>query len=153
MNSREPFGPGAAEKLGQHGFGLVIQSMGGGYGIHHALGHQLTEPAVAQAAGGFLDGLGGLACVRIGAGRCGRVYPGLMEGQPESVGQVEAEIAVRIGFSSAKAVVQMGDVEHQPEFSAPLGKDAQQSDRVRPAGNANRETQAWLEQKCVERYR
>jgi len=149
VNPGEPLRPGAAEELGQHGFGLVVQRVRGGYGVSNALTHQLTEPAIAQAAGGFLDRLGGFPNGRVGDGRCSSIDLGFVKGQPEFFGQFAAEIAVRIGFSSPQPVVKMGDVEHESQFPASLRKSPQQCNRVRAARNPHSEAQAWPQQRSV----
>ena len=76
-----------------------------------------------------------------------------MKGQAEPFGHVPAEIAIRIGFGAAQAVMQVSDVEDQAKFAAPFGQQVQQRYRVGAARKPNRKPEAGAQQRSVERDR
>jgi hypothetical protein len=47
VNAGEAFGPCAAEEFGQHGLGLVVDSVGRGDGVEGNFAEQLAKPGVA----------------------------------------------------------------------------------------------------------
>ncbi len=74
-----------------------------------------------------------------------------MERQAKSSGKIAAKLKVGVGFCAAQPVMQMRDMKHEAQFPAPLSECAQQRNRISPAGNADSQAHAWLEQGCVER--
>jgi hypothetical protein len=149
VDAGKPFGPGAAQKLAQHGFRLIVAGVGGGHGVYFARGHQLPEPAVAYAAGGFLNGLGGLAGGAVGLGLGGNIDPCFVEGQAQIRRQTAGEIQIGVCLCAAQAVVQVDGVQHQAQFPAALGQGAQQGDGVRAAREAHGQPQARPQQRRV----
>ncbi len=145
VNSAQTLSPGSAQKTAKNGFGLVVAGMSSGHGVDCARGEEFAEPGVAEPACCLFDGFGGFGGRRIRSGRGGGVGPGLVEGYIEPGGQLPAEIPVGVRLSSAQAVVQVGGMEHQSQFPAPLGKDAQKGHGVRSPGEAHGETHAGLE--------
>jgi hypothetical protein len=140
MDAGEAFGPCSAKEFAEDGFGLVIESVGGGDGIERVLGHEAAEPGVAEAAGGFFDGLVGLVGVLCGF-RFGVDLMGV-ERQAERGGEIGAELLVNVGFGATEAVVEMGDVEDDAEVGGAGGEGAGEGDRVCSAGEADGEAEA-----------
>lgn len=103
---------------------------------------------IAEAAGGFFDGLG--VGFRFGGG----VDAGVVEGNVEFGGKGLAEGEVGVGFRSAKAVVEVRGVKHEAEFPAlfpiPLGECTQEGDGVGSAGERDGEAQAGAEERRVD---
>jgi hypothetical protein len=60
----------------------------------------------------------------------------------EAGGEIANEFEVRVGFSSAESVVQMGDVEDEAELGGASVEHAQECHGVCPAGDTDREAQA-----------
>ena len=116
MDAGEPVGPCAAKELGQDGFGLVVEGVGGGHCVKRNVGQEFSEPCAAKAACGLFDGLGGLAggWVRFCFG--GGVDAGIVERQIEAGGQDAHKFQIRVGFSSTQAMVEMGDVKDKAQF-------------------------------------
>ncbi len=144
MDAAQALGPGAAQELGQNGFGLVVAGVGGGHGLHLARSHELPEPAVAQAAGGLLDGFG------VFLGRCPGIDPRLVEGQAKFGCKRAGKGQVAVGLLAAQAVVQMGGVEHQAQLSAPLRQSAQQGHGVGAAREAHGQAKSRPEQRHID---
>ena len=124
--------------------------MGGGDCIERNFGHKPAKPLVADAAGGFFNGFGGLAGCGICFGFGCDIDAGLVERQAEAGGEVAREFQIGVGFFAAQAVMEMGGVEHQAEFGAAFGQRAQQGYGVCAAGEAYGQTQAGLEQRGVD---
>ena len=118
VDAGEAFGPCAAKELGEDGFGLVVEGVRGGDGVDWTGGHELAEPGVAQAAGGFFDGVGGFSGGGIGGGEGGSVDAETRGRGCSSWRRGAARRRVGIGFIAAKAVVEMGDVEDEAQFPA-----------------------------------
>jgi len=88
--------------------------------IERSFAEQITEPGVAQAAGGFFDGFGG------GFGCSGDVDAGFVEGDSEIGGQGADEGEIGVGFLAAEAMMEMGYVQDEAEFGAALVKGAEE---------------------------
>ena len=90
--------------------------------LERFFGQEIAEPGIAQAAGSFFYGFGGFASIwtRLCRGfGCGIDAVGV-EGQVERGGEGADEFEIGIGFGSAEAVVEMGDVEDEAQFPALL---------------------------------
>ena len=105
VDAGDAFGPGAAQELGQHGFGLIVERVGGGDGIERGLRQEPAEPGVAETAGGFFDGFGGLAGEFCGFGGGGDAV--VVKGQSEAGGEGSHEVHIGVGFGSAQAVMEV----------------------------------------------
>lgn len=149
VNAGKALGPRATQEFRQHGLGLIVQGVRGGDGVERGFNHEGAKPLVAQAPRRFFDGLGGFAS-GIGAGGSSRVHMGLVEWQPEGFGQFAAKIAIPIGFLAAEAVVQMGNMQDEAQFPAPLGEEAEKRDGIGTAGEAYGEAEARGKQGCVD---
>jgi len=133
MNAGEAFGPCSAEKLGKDGFRLIVEGMRGSdcierHCVGRTFGHELLEPRVAQAARGFFDGFG------VGLGFGSGVDVRVMEGNVEPLRESFREGEVGTCFVAPQTVVQMGGVQHQAQFPAPLGESAKEGDGICTAG-------------------
>jgi hypothetical protein len=76
-----------------------------------------------------------------------------VKGKVELGGQGADEFEVGVCFGSAKAVVEMCDVENEAQFPALLMECAEESDGVGSAGDADGEAQAGCEERGIERER
>ena len=145
MNSGKPFGPGAAEKFGEHGFGLVVPGVRGRDHIKRNPLEQLPEPGIAQPARGLFDAFAGFARGRIGLGRRSGVDSFPVQGKAEPGGQVSDKCQIGIGLGASQTVMKMRHVKDQTEFPAPLpiglGQGAEQGDRIGSTRNRNRNPQ------------
>jgi hypothetical protein len=65
-------------------------------------------------------------------------------------GEGSGEFEVFIGLGAAEAVMQVGGVEDQAEFSAAVGERAEEGYGICSAGEGNGEAQAGLEERCVD---
>lgn len=74
-----------------------------------------------------------------------------MEWDGELIGEGSAEFHVGIGFVAAQTMVKVGRIQDQTQFFGPLGKSAQQCDRVGTAGEGYQEAHSWPEQIGIER--
>ena len=92
MNAGKAFGPGTAKEFSEDGFGLIVESVGGGHGIDLARGHEFAEPGVAEAAGRFFDGLVMLSGLDGGVDLVG------VKGEAERIGQFCRKLLVAAGF-------------------------------------------------------
>ena len=90
----------------------------------------MPEPGVAQAAGRLLNRFGGFSRGRVGGSFCSGVDVGLVERKLEMFSQGPGEGQIGVCLGSPQAVVQVGDMEHQPEFPALPGKGQQQGHGV-----------------------
>ena len=109
MDGAEAFGPCAAEKLHEDGFGLVVKSVCGKDAVGVAGGQEGREEFVADGAGGFLYGFAGL---RYAVRDVGLVE---VEGDVEPDAEVCDELLVCVGFFSAKAMVDVRGAETDAE--------------------------------------
>ena len=75
----------------------------------------------------------------------------VMEGNVELLRESFREGEVGICFVAAQTVVQMGGVQHQAQFPAPLGESAKEGDGICAAGKTDGETHAGAQQGRVER--
>ena len=87
----------------------------------------LLEPRVAQPPRSLFNGFGGLAGCRVGAGFGCSIDAGLVEWNLQPLGEIPAKLEIVVGFFAAQAVMQVGCVKHQAQFSAPRSESAQQS--------------------------
>jgi hypothetical protein len=136
MNAGEPFGPGAAQKLAEDGFGLVIESVRRRDRIDPTSGHEFAKPGVAKPAAGFFDGfvmLGGLIDRVNGMG---------VELDAERLRQIGGKLLIEIGFLAAQTVMEVGDVQDDAEIHGAGGKSSCQCYGICPAGQADGHTQA-----------
>ena len=150
MNAAQALGPGSAQEFCQNGFGLVVASVGGCHGFYLAGGHQLPEPPVTQTARGLLDSFGWLGGCGVGLclGFC--VHLRFVKGQAKVSRERARKGQIGVGLLAAQAVVQMGGVQHQAQFAAPLGQRAQQGNGVRAAGETNSHAKSGPEQFRVD---
>ncbi len=137
-------GPRATQEFGEDCLGLVVEGVRGGYCVERGFGDELAEPLVAEAAGGFFDGLGGFAGCGVGLGLRSHIDARLMEGQAETGGEVAGKDQIGVGLFAAQAVVEVGGMKHEAKLGAASGKNAQEGHRVRATGEAYGEAQAWL---------
>jgi hypothetical protein len=86
--------------------------MCGGDGIDVSTGQKLAKPGVAQAARGFFDGLGRLACSGVRPGLTDSVYAEMMEPNPKVACEESREVEVGIGFSAAQTVMEVSRMQH-----------------------------------------
>ena len=164
VNAGQALGPCSAQKFPKHRLGLVVARVGGSHSVHLARGHQFAEPAVAKPPRSLLDRFSRLRpfaasphsfLTRFGTrfgmspGLGRRIHPGFVEDHPELRGQIAGKLEVPVGLLAAQPVVQVGGVQHQPQFPAPLAilhhQRAQQGHRVRAAGKADGHPQTRLE--------
>ena len=73
-----------------------------------------------------------------------------MKGQTEAGREFAGKGEVGVGFGAAQAVVQMGGVEDEAEFTASRGKGTEEGHRVRATGEAHGHAQTGLEEHRVE---
>lgn len=158
MNAGEPFGPGAAQEFGEHGFGLIVEGVRGGNSFHLARSHQFTEPAITQAASRFFNRLSGFVIGRVevprfgaGLGFGGNIDAGFVKGQAQFFGQSAGEGQIGVGLGAAKSMVEVGSVEHQAQFPAALRKGTGQGNGVRAAGKTHGQAKPRLEQSGIDR--
>lgn len=151
MDATEAFSPCAAQELGEDGFGLIVEGVGGGDGVEGDLGHQGAQPGVTQTACGFFDGFRGLAGARGGFGR--GVKAGGVEGEAKLGSQIADESKVGVGFRAAQAVVQVRDVQREAQFPALVVKSSQQGNGICAAGDGHAEAQTGAEMGGVKRKR
>jgi len=111
VDAGEAFGPGAAEELGEDGFGLVVKGVGGGHRMERNIGEELSKPRIAEAAGGFFDGFGWLVGGGMGGALSGGVDLMNVKREVELRGESGDEGQVGVGFRTAQAVVEVGDME------------------------------------------
>ena len=143
MDAGEAFSPRAAEELGEDGFGLIVEGVGGGDGVELAGGHELAEPCDSGDGGRLLQWFRRVCRRRDWRRLRRRCRPGgCGRGGCELGGEVGDEGLVGVGFCAAQAVVEMGGVEDEAEFPAALGEGAQEGDGVGAAGDADGEAQA-----------
>ena len=158
MDSRETFGPRTAEKLGEHRFCLVVESVRSGDRIDNTVGHELPEPTVTEMARRLFDGAAGFFLGRCAYWWCGyptRLSGGIdsrfVKGQPERGGQFASKFQVFVGLGTTQTVVEVSSVEDKTQFPAPFLECSQQGDGIRTAGQADGEAQAGPEHGGVQR--
>ena len=91
-----------------------------------------------------------LCPLRIGPGFGSRIHARLVEWQPELAQPDRGKFQIAIRLFAAQTVVQMGRVQHQAQFPAPLGQGAQQGHRVRTAGEPDGQPQPGPQQRDVD---
>ncbi len=142
MNAGKAFGPCTAQEFGEHGFGLVVESVCGARMacdcVH--LGQELPKPGDSAAGAPLLQWIRDVGLVSFGGG----VDAGLMEGNIEVFGEGFREGEIGVGFIAAQAVMQMGGVENKAQFPrlSVRQQGAQERDGIGSAGKADGETQA-----------
>jgi hypothetical protein len=150
MDAGEAFRPRATQKFAENGFGLVVERMGGGYGVDFSGCHELAKPAVAESPGGFFYGFSGFAGFSIPAGFGGGIDPMSVEREVEGACEIGGKLLVQVGFRLAQAVMEMGCVEYKAQLRASRGKGTGQGDGIRSAGQADGQAQARLQKRYVE---
>jgi hypothetical protein len=151
MDAGESFGPRAAQELGEYGFGLIVEGVRCGYGVHRAGSQEVSKPAITKATRCLLDGLGGFAHGWIGTSLKSGVDAMLVKSQAHLAGKVAAKCEIAVGFGAAEAVVQVRNVEDETEFPAVFCECAKEGYRVGATGETDGETKAGLEQRGVDR--
>ena len=126
MDTGEAFGPCSPDELAEDGFGLVVEGVGSGYCVEWNSGHELAKPGVAEAAGGCFDGFCCFAgfWMRFGLGGCIDVVG--VERDTEGLGELGGEFAISIGLIAAQAVMEMGSMEDDAQFTGASSEGAQQ---------------------------
>ena len=121
--------------------------------IEPLFGKEIAKPGITQAASGLFDGFGRLSPIwtRTSVGFGGGIDAVAMKGQMELGGEGVDEFEIGVGFRSAKAVVEMRDMEDEAKFPAPMMEGVQEGNRVGSAGDADGQTQAGGERGGVER--
>lgn len=136
MDAGEALGPCAAEELGEDGFRLVVESVGGGDGVDFPALEKPAKPGVAQAAGGFFDGF----FMQLGFG--GGVDLGDMEDETEGLGEIGGEALIGVRFGAAQAVMEMGGVEDEAELAGAGGEGEGEGYGIAAAGEGDGEAKA-----------
>jgi hypothetical protein len=143
MDSGEATGSGASEKAQQHGFGLIIASVGGGNTIEPMDGGSaLKESVTGAASGGFeremaQGGEGGYILRR--NGRLKR----------KSRGEFAHKALVGLGIRAAKMVVEVEHKEHHAKAGGKFGKASQQSYGVRASADGHADAFAGADEVVV----
>ena len=134
VRRQHPAQPGraaAAQEVHQHGLGLIV-----GVVTHRKRGRaaglgDLGQEAIAGLPRSLFERKAGLTRQR------GHIGPADGAGQPPAVGQLRHERGIGVGLSAAQAVVEMRDVEPQPQLRRQPAEQVEQAQRVRPARHAD----------------
>lgn len=73
-----------------------------------------------------------------------------MERQVQFRSKIPHKFKICVGFIPAQSVVEMGDMQDEAQFPAPLIECAQKRHGVGPAGDTDRETQAGAQECDVD---
>ena len=140
---QHPAQPGratAAQEVHQHGLGLII-----GVVTHRKRGRaaglgDLGQKTIAGLPRRLFERKAGLA------GQRGHIGPADGAGQAPAFGQLRHERGVSVRLGPAQAVVEMRDVEPQPQLRRQPAQQVEQAQRVRPARHADDERLTGVEQ-------
>ena len=149
MDAGQTLGPGATQEAGQYRLRLVVEGVRRSHRVNFSCDHQAAEPAIAQPARGFLNGLGRLAVFWPGLGFSLRVNLRFMKRDTEASGQFAAKFEVLVGLRAAQAVMQMRGVQHQSGLTGAGGERAQQRHGVGPAGKTHGKARARPQQGLI----
>jgi hypothetical protein len=129
MNATEAGEAGAAENMGEDGFGLIVGGVRDGDFVELVFGGEAFEERVAGAAGGVFE-IGTLA---FGFG--GDVFAGNEEGERVAFSEVCDETFVRVRGTAAKLVIEMDGGEDDAELFTELEEQREKSDGIGATGN------------------
>jgi hypothetical protein len=139
VNSAKSGEAGAAKDVSEHGFGLIVGGVGYGDSGGVAGGDKLIEKGVTRAAPGVFE----IGLVPFGVyGDIGA--PGV-EGEGVFRGEGGDEFFVCVGGAAAELMIEVGDGEDDPEFSAELQQQVEKRDRVGSRGDGDSYAVAGLE--------
>jgi hypothetical protein len=139
VNAAESGEAGAAEDVGENGFGLVVGSVGYGDAVEFFFGDESIEEGVAGAAGGVFK------INFFAAGFCGYIGAGGEKFQIKLLGEGGDEFFVGVGGFTAELVIEVDDAGNETEFRPEFGEKTQQGDGIGAARNGDADAFAGME--------